>query len=97
LHHPTNISSALSARNQLLIALHRLGNGGQYHGTVDMHGISKSTVCRTVHSVVMAVNEMKFPVIVNWPENKQRVIKDFFGIAEMHQVVGCIDGTLNKH
>jgi hypothetical protein len=94
LHHPTNRSSALSARNQLLIALHWLGNGGEYHGIADMHGISKSTVCRTVCSVVMAVNEIKFPVTVNWPENKQQVIKDFFGIVEMPQVVGCIDGTL---
>jgi hypothetical protein len=63
--------------------LHWLGNGGQYHGIADIHGISKSTVCRTVHSVVMVVNEIKFPVIVNWPENKQQVIQDFFGVAEM--------------
>jgi hypothetical protein len=60
-HYPTNRSSALSARNQLLIALHWLGNGGQYHGIADMHDISISTVYRTVLSVSMAVNEIKFP------------------------------------
>jgi hypothetical protein len=94
LYHSTNRSNAVSARNHLLISLHWLGNGGQYHSIADKHGIYKSTVCRTVHSVVKAVNEMKFPVIVNWPQNKERVIQDSFGIAEMPQVVGCIDGTL---
>ena len=35
---------ALSAKNCVQIALHWLGNEGQYHAVSDMHGISKATV-----------------------------------------------------
>nr|XP_023025292.1 putative nuclease HARBI1 [Leptinotarsa decemlineata] len=33
----------LSPLQKLLIALHWFGNGGQYHGVCDMHGVSKMT------------------------------------------------------
>jgi hypothetical protein len=42
----------------------------------------------------MAVNEIKFPVIVKWSQNKQQAIQDFFSTAEVSQVGGCIDGML---
>lgn len=32
LYHPTNRSHALSVKFQVMITLHWLGNGGQYHG-----------------------------------------------------------------
>ncbi|PSN41064.1 hypothetical protein C0J52_18310 [Blattella germanica] len=47
----TKRSLALSAKEQLLLCLHWIGNGAQQHGIASMHGISKSTVCRTVNKI----------------------------------------------
>lgn len=94
LHRETNRSRALSEKLQLCVALHWFGNGGQYHGISDMHGISKASVCRAVHAVVNAVNEVKFPVVVNWPANIMQVVTKFHNLAQMPTVIGCIDGTL---
>lgn len=71
-----------------------MGNGGQYHAVGDMHGVSKSTVCRVVHSVVNAINTLKFPTVVDCPEDVGQVVQRFHAIANMPQVCGCIDGTL---
>lgn len=48
LERPTNRNNALSAKHQLLMALQWVGNGGQMHGIGDMHGISKSSISRSV-------------------------------------------------
>lgn len=48
LRHRTERNHALSARFCVLVALHWLRNGGQYHALGDMHGVSKATVCRIV-------------------------------------------------
>lgn len=96
LEHQTNRNYALSAKQQISIALHWLGSGGQYHTVADMHGISKASVCRSLHSVVNAVNHIKFPTVVDFPENVGPVVQDFHAVAQMPQVYGCIDGTLVK-
>jgi hypothetical protein len=44
--------------------------------------------------VVVAVNKIKFSIIVNWLQNKKQAIQDFLNIAEMPQVVGCIHVTI---
>lgn len=94
--HPTDRSHALSSKMQICIALHWLGNGGQYHVISDAHGVSKASVCRCVRSVVYAVNEIKFPQVVTWPENILNVSAGFFAKAGFPQVIGCVDGTLVK-
>jgi hypothetical protein len=48
LNHPTNKSGALSAKQQLCIALHWLGSGSAYHVISDAHGVSKAAVCRSI-------------------------------------------------
>ncbi|XP_055838400.1 putative nuclease HARBI1 [Episyrphus balteatus] len=96
LEHETNRNHALSAKQQILIGLHWLGNGGQYHGVADMHGVSKATVCRVVKKVVNAINERVFPDKVKWPRNTADVVEKFYSIAGMPNVAGCIDGTLIK-
>lgn len=68
---------ALSAKQLLCIGLHWLGNGGQYHGVGDMHGVHKSTVCRALHNVVDAVSRTLFPRVVDWPENIVEVVWNF--------------------
>ncbi|KAL1492568.1 hypothetical protein ABEB36_010808 [Hypothenemus hampei] len=66
----------LQPTQKMCIALHWLGNGGQYHGVCDMHGVSKMTVCRCVHDFVNTVNEIKFNEVVSWPANTLDVIQD---------------------
>lgn len=84
----------LTPPQKTLIALHWLGNGGQYHGVCDMHGVSKMTVCRCVHDIVSAVNEVKFDEIVSWPLNMLDVVQRFHAIAGFPEVCGIVDGTL---
>ena len=96
LSHPTRRSEALSAKLQLCVALHWLGSGAQYHTVGDMHGISKASVCRCIHRVVQAINDVKFPQVITWPENIMNVVEQFHGIAGFPQVIGCVDGTLIK-
>lgn len=96
LRRATRRSEALTERMVLCAALHWLGNGGQYHGIGDMHGISKASVCRALHVVVEAINDLKFAEVVNWPNDIDDVILRFSRIAHMPLVIGCIDGTLIK-
>lgn len=84
----------LSPLQKLLIALHWSGNGGQYHGVCNMHGVSKITVCRCVHEVTAAVNEIKFDVLVRWPDNTANVIERFHNLAGFPEVCGAVDEIL---
>ncbi|KAG5896331.1 hypothetical protein JTB14_030534 [Gonioctena quinquepunctata] len=84
----------LSPLQKLLIAMHWFGNGGQYHGVCDMPGVSKMTVCRCVHEVVAAVNEIEFDAIIRWPNNTANVVERFHNLAGFPEVCGAVDGTL---
>ena len=94
IQHPTPKNKALSPRQQILIALHFLGNGGQYHGVSDMHGVSTATVCRSVHRVVDAIIENMFQETVRWPENSVKNASEFLDIGGFPSVCGLIDGTM---
>lgn len=94
LENKSNRFYSLSAEQTLKIGLHWLGNGGQYHGIADMHGVSKMTVSRCVHSVVNAVNSVLFNRLVKWPENTFDVVQQFHAIAGFPQVCGVVDGIL---
>jgi hypothetical protein len=73
LQHPTRRNKALAPQQQLLIALHWLGNGGQYHAVGDMHGVSKATVLRVVQKTVTAINEIILPQVIKWPSGDEMV------------------------
>ena len=55
IRHRTERNDALTPEQQLLTALHWFSTGNQYHANGDMHGCSKSTVCRVVHRVANAI------------------------------------------
>lgn len=76
----TKRNQALSTNLQLKIALHWMGTGSQYHAVSDMHGVTKGSVCKAVHSVVEAVNEVIYKEYVKWPENMQVVVQKFYMI-----------------
>lgn len=86
----TERNQALSSKLMILVTLHWMGTGAQYHAVADMHGISKSSVCRAVNSIVQEM----FPDLVKWPENMDRVVERFYRLAGMPMVAGCLDGTL---
>ncbi|KAL7634679.1 UNVERIFIED_CONTAM: hypothetical protein RMT77_015056 [Armadillidium vulgare] len=96
LQNKTNRFYSLSAEQKLKIGLHWLGNGGQYHGIADMHGVSKMTVGRCVHEVVDAVNSVLFDTFVKWPQNTFDIIQQFHAIAGFPHVCGVVDGILIK-
>lgn len=92
--HRTTKNHALSAKQQILVALHFYGNGSQYHSIGDMHGIHKSTVCRVVNRVSKAVVRTIFPKYVRWPNDCSHIPVIFRQIAGFPRVAGIVDGSL---
>lgn len=88
------VNHALSPREQILTALHFLGNDAQYHVNGLAHGVSKSTVCRCIHRICKLVTDTLMPLFVKWPVTSRRIERDFFGIAGFPNIKGIIDGTL---
>jgi len=83
-------------QKQVLITLHFLGNGGQYHGLSDMHGVSTATICRCVHRVVNAIIAVMFNQIITWPINSMDDATEFLQIGGFPSVCGLVDGTIIK-
>ena len=94
IRHKTTRNCALSPTQQVLVALHWLGNGAQYHLTGDAHGIKKATVCRIVHRVVKQIERKLFRIHVAWPTNRTHIAPEFIQRGGFPCVGGCIDGTL---
>lgn len=92
--HKTTKNKALTPKQQLLLCLHWLGNGCQYHGVGTMHGVTKGTVCTTVGRVCNAIVENLFPKIVCWPENVADIGPNFYIKGGFPNVCGCVDGTI---
>ena len=57
-------------------------------------GVSKASVCRSVHRVVNAVNIVKFREVIDWPVNPVTVALDFYAVAGFPNIFGVVDGTL---
>ncbi|XP_055857850.1 putative nuclease HARBI1 [Episyrphus balteatus] len=92
--HPTNCNEALTPLQQILLTLHWLGSGCQYHGVGSMHGVSKSSICRCVNRVCTYISQQLLGEEVVWPQNANAVAEGFFAIAGMPRIAGAIDGTL---
>ncbi|XP_055306839.1 putative nuclease HARBI1, partial [Sitodiplosis mosellana] len=90
----THRSHALSVREQILIALHFLGNGSVYHLNGYSIGVTKSTVCKCVHLVCRLIMHHLMPQYVRWPTNPNDISARFARKAGFPFVMGCIDGTL---
>jgi hypothetical protein len=89
----TNKNHAISPLQQILLTLHWMGNGGYYHGVADMHGVSKSTVCRVVKRVVNAIVDHMFQQVVRWPENAENLPQEFLRKGGFPSTCGLVDGT----
>ncbi|CAG7817905.1 unnamed protein product [Allacma fusca] len=86
LHHETPKNHALSPEQQLLIALHWLGNGCQYHGVADMHVVVKSTVCRSVNAVLDVIIDHLFQEIT--PRENESFV-DRYGNHSINTLMIC--------
>ena len=80
---------------QVLVTLRYLGKGSFFSECGDLHGISKSSVCRAVEDVTTSICErvdnIKFPTR---DEDVLNIKRNFFTIAAFPNVIGAIDGTL---
>ncbi|CAG7832733.1 unnamed protein product [Allacma fusca] len=59
-----------------------------------MHGVVKSTVCRSVNAVLDVIIDHLFQEIVRFPEDCSNLAIDFLRLGGFPFVCGCVDGTL---
>lgn len=80
---------------QVLIALGCMANGSHQNVMGDCYSVSQATVSRCLSRVARAIAGLR-PQHVKYPEGQeiQRVMQDFYRIARMPGVIGCIDCTL---
>ena len=82
---------------QLLIALRFYANGAFQNTVGDMIGVHKSTACRVIRRVSLALSR-RLPRYVNLPNEAEAIavkqhFRQAFGIPG---IIGCIDGTHNR-
>ena len=94
LEYPTQRNFPVTPMQQLLLAL-RFYATGSFHVIVgDIVGISKATACRIVHKVSAAIAALR-PYYIVFPEaqERQKIVANFYNIANFPGVVGAIDCT----
>ena len=69
-----------------------LGTGSFYHSLRDIHGIGKDTVFRSIHKVLDLLFDLREEYI-HWPENPIKLSQEFYEVARMPSVCGCVDGS----
>ncbi|XP_052242426.1 putative nuclease HARBI1 [Dreissena polymorpha] len=80
---------------QLLVTLRYLAKGYFFSEVGDLHGVSRSSVCRCIQQVISAINRnlnnITFPTSLHdLAATKQK----FHRVAGIPNVVGAVDGTL---
>ncbi|XP_042150153.1 putative nuclease HARBI1 [Ixodes scapularis] len=85
---------AIDVTKQTLIFVWSLANLECFRSVGDRFGLSKSTVCRVVHRVGLAVLTQS-PNFVSWPTEKKalHIISGFEAKAGFPGVLGAIDGS----
>ncbi|XP_052234177.1 putative nuclease HARBI1 isoform X2 [Dreissena polymorpha] len=79
----------------LLVTLRYLAKGDFYSEVGDLHGVSRSSVCRCIQQVISAINRnlnnITFPTSLHdLAATKQK----FHRVAGIPNVIGAVDGTL---
>ena len=95
LNHQTQRNHALSAFQQVAIALRFFAEGASLRLIGDAHGVSKATVSRCIHRVVTILNEHFFAEKINFPDDVYNNPGKFQRVtnSRMPNVCGVIDGT----
>jgi len=97
LQRSTRRSGALSVSTQVLVALRYFATGSFQRVDGDLHGISQSSVSRSVNAVAKALSRHA-PKYIKFPtdETSQQHIKaEFYDLAGFPNLLGCVDGTLD--
>jgi hypothetical protein len=80
---------------QVLVTLRYLGKGSYFSECGNLHGISKSSVCRAVEDVTTSIykqlDNIKFSTR---DEDIQNIKRFFLQLLPLPNVIGAIDGTL---
>ncbi|XP_069695193.1 putative nuclease HARBI1 [Periplaneta americana] len=85
-------SKAVSASNQLLIALRYYATGAFQTVIGDHIHVNKSTVCRIIRCVTVCIARMREQYISMPQGNSLQTVKqDFFSISNFPNVIGAID------
>ncbi len=92
--HHNNRNFPLSTRQHILLSLRMLADNGFMHLTGDAHGLSKQTVCRTIHNFVTTLNNTIYDEVVQFPENMDNIVNKYFDAGGMLNVCACVDGSL---
>lgn len=84
----------LTPIEQLLITLRFYATGSYQLAIADLHGVSRSTVCRYIKKVSIAIARLRNKFI-KWPEQNDalNVKTNFFKIAGFPCIIGAIDCT----
>ncbi|XP_055791277.1 putative nuclease HARBI1 [Salvelinus fontinalis] len=87
-------SCALTVMQTLCIGLHFFACGEYMHAVGDAENLSKSTVCRAIRRVYIALARI-LPDFVKFPGHcSQQEVKDgFYRIAGLPNVIGVVDST----
>lgn len=96
LEHPTSRSHSLPVSLQICVALRYFAKGDFLSEVADVHGLSRMSISRCIHSVSKALVEKSYKYI-SFPRNTeaQQVMKQrFYSICQFPNVLGAIDGTL---
>ncbi|KAI1716191.1 DDE superfamily endonuclease domain-containing protein [Ditylenchus destructor] len=84
----------LSALDKVLLALRFYASGSFYYVIGDTAGPSKHSVRNAISQVTRATNVRLFQQTVRFPDDMNPTRQEFYRIAQMPLVFGCIDGTL---
>ena len=93
--HNTDRNFALTAEQQIRLALRYLATGDNFTTVGDSFGVHKSTVSRTLHRFLDAVRNTFVNELVTFPagDAMQNAVEKYRDVAGIPSVIGCIDGT----
>lgn len=93
--HTSLKNNALPCELQILIALRFFASGSFQNEVGDMIGVHKSTSCRAIRRVTLALERIS-PRYVYFPQDPRELVvikEQFLRIANFPNVVACVDGT----
>lgn len=97
LRRDTQQSCVLSGGQQIMIAIRFLATGGLFRLVGDAHGVSPASICRCVHRVVNAINDVFFNDYIKFPQQPEifEIPAEFRKVTKSNMpcVVGIVDGT----
>lgn len=87
-------NDCLSPTDQLLLTLNFYGNGSFLRTSSDLSGVSKSTGCRVVRKVSVALASLRAHYI-KMPDDEEipAIRQAFYEIARFPRCIGAVDGT----